>query len=94
VLINRLSNNQKYRFRKNPMDPAVSRKLPLLIIFNPLIEYILDLETLPTARGKKLLVSGWWGLVRHPNYLGDILTQISFGLIAGMFENNVVMSGI
>jgi len=45
------------------------------------------LETLPTARGKKLLVSGWWGLVRHPNYLGDIIIQISMGLIAGkLFE--------
>jgi protein-S-isoprenylcysteine O-methyltransferase Ste14 len=42
-----------------------------------------DLETLPTARGKKLLVSGWWGLVRHPNYLGDIICQIAIGLSAG-----------
>jgi Delta14-sterol reductase len=41
------------------------------------------LETLPTARGKKLLVSGWWGLVRHPNYLGDIICQIAIGLSAG-----------
>ena len=42
-----------------------------------------DLETLPTAGGKKLLVSGWWGLVRHPNYLGEILIQWSWVLPAG-----------
>jgi hypothetical protein len=36
------------------------------------------LETLPTAGGRKLLTSGWWGLVRHPNYLGEILIQWSW----------------
>jgi len=40
------------------------------------------LETLPTAGGKKLLISGWWGLVRHPNYLGEILIQWSWVLPA------------
>lgn len=28
---------------------------------------------MPTFHGKKLLVSGLWGMVRHPNYTGDIL---------------------
>lgn len=40
------------------------------------------LDTLPTAGGKKLLISGWWGLVRHPNYLGEILIQWSWVLPA------------
>ena len=31
-----------------------------------------DQETILTPTGKRLLASGWWGLVRHPNYLGDI----------------------
>ena len=44
-----------------------------------------DLETLPTAGGKKLLISGWWGLVRHPNYLGEILIQWSWVLPAGKY---------
>lgn len=37
-----------------------------------------DLEAIPTTQGKKLLVSGFWGIVRHPNYLGDIIIQLSF----------------
>lgn len=41
-----------------------------------------NLETLPTAGGRKLLISGWWGMVRHPNYLGEILIQWSWVLPA------------
>ena len=51
-----------------------------------------DLETLPTAGGKKLLVSGWWGLVRHPNYLGEILIQWSWVLPAGKFGYSAIDS--
>jgi len=41
-----------------------------------------NLETLPTAGGRKLLISGWWGLVRHPNFLGEILINWSWVLPA------------
>lgn len=34
------------------------------------------METIPTTLGKKLLVSGFWGISRHPNYLGDIIIQL------------------
>jgi len=40
------------------------------------------LETLSTAGNKKLVVSGWWGLVRHPNYLGEVLISWSWILPA------------
>ncbi|KYB27897.1 Lamin-B receptor-like Protein [Tribolium castaneum] len=30
------------------------------------------------SKNKKLLCSGLWGFVRHPNYLGDILMNISY----------------
>jgi len=40
------------------------------------------LETLATAGSKKLIVSGWWSMVRHPNYLGEILIQWSWVLPA------------
>ena len=37
-----------------------------------------------TASGKRLLVSGWWGLVRHPNYLGDIIMAFAWTFPCGM----------
>nr|XP_034177107.1 delta(14)-sterol reductase TM7SF2 isoform X2 [Osmia lignaria] len=40
---------------------------------NPLSPSLAHLETIPTIRGTKLIVSGLWGYVRHPNYLGDII---------------------
>lgn len=32
-----------------------------------------SLQTLQTERGRRLLVSGWWGVARHINYFGDWL---------------------
>jgi delta14-sterol reductase len=34
--------------------------------------------------GGKLLCSGWWGLARHSNYLGDILLAVSFAMPCGL----------
>jgi 7-dehydrocholesterol reductase len=39
----------------------------------------LDGET----RRTRLLTSGWWGLVRHANYVGDIMMAAAFGLACG-----------
>ncbi|XP_039625270.1 delta(14)-sterol reductase TM7SF2 [Polypterus senegalus] len=44
---------------------------------------IAGLETIPTATGKRLLVSGWWGFVRHPNYLGDLIMALAWSLPCG-----------
>lgn len=35
------------------------------------------MEYLRTPQGRYLILSGWWGLVRHPNYVGDIITTLS-----------------
>uniref|UniRef100_A0A8D1F4I8 Delta(14)-sterol reductase TM7SF2 n=2 Tax=Sus scrofa TaxID=9823 RepID=A0A8D1F4I8_PIG len=43
-----------------------------------------DLETIPTATGRQLLVSGWWGMVRHPNYLGDLIMALAWSLPCGV----------
>jgi len=40
------------------------------------------LETVTTAGNKKLIVSGWWSLVRHPNFLGEVIIQWSWALPA------------
>ena len=42
------------------------------------------LSTLQTARGTKLLCSGWWGVARHINYTGDWLMGVAWCLCAGV----------
>lgn len=41
------------------------------------------LRTLQTQRGTRLIVSGWWGLSRHPNYLGDWIMGVAWCLPLG-----------
>lgn len=50
---------------------------------NPYNPDLAHLETIPTSTGKKLLVSGWWGMCRKPNYFGDILMALSWSLACG-----------
>jgi protein-S-isoprenylcysteine O-methyltransferase Ste14 len=57
-----------------------------MYIFMTIVCFIVDLETIPTTTGKKLLVSGWWGMCRHPNYLGDLMMALSWSLTCGKFD--------
>ncbi|CAG9562419.1 unnamed protein product [Danaus chrysippus] len=57
------SNNIKYEFRENPLQPKV-----------------INLESMPTFHGKKLLTTHMWGRLRHPNYAGDILIHTALAL--------------
>lgn len=90
-VIYRASNLQKATFRKSPINPALARKEYVFVLPSNKIQYTLykftncisDFETIPTSRGKKLLVSGWWGWVRHPNYLGDIIVHWAWASTAG-----------
>lgn len=43
------------------------------------------MEVLTTSSGEKLLISGWYGWLRQPNYLGDILMYWAFVLPCGKF---------
>jgi delta14-sterol reductase/lamin-B receptor len=63
----RASNLQKHRFRLDPGRPVWGRAP----------EYI------RTAAGSLLLTSGWWGLARHLNYLGDLAMALAWCLPAG-----------
>ena len=40
---------------------------------NPEHPDVRHLKTIKTASGRRLLVSGWWGVARHINYFGDWL---------------------
>jgi protein-S-isoprenylcysteine O-methyltransferase Ste14 len=62
------SNLQKHRFRAN----AATR------IWGKPAEFI------ATTRGTKLLTSGWWGVARHSNYLGDLMMGLAWCLTTGI----------
>uniref|UniRef100_A0A8C6IGU5 Delta(14)-sterol reductase TM7SF2 n=1 Tax=Mus spicilegus TaxID=10103 RepID=A0A8C6IGU5_MUSSI len=57
---------------------------PLGLPMALLICLLKGLETIPTATGRQLLVSGWWGMVRHPNYLGDLIMALAWSLPCGL----------
>ena len=63
----RTSNLQKHRFSSDPMEPIWGEKP----------------EFIRTERGTLLLTSGWWGVSRHMNYLGDWLMGVSWSLNCG-----------
>jgi protein-S-isoprenylcysteine O-methyltransferase Ste14 len=62
------ANRQKHRFKRDPDHCRIWGK---------------QAESLETARGTRLLVSGYWGLARHMNYLGDWMIALSWGLLTG-----------
>jgi Delta14-sterol reductase len=69
-VIFRGANIQKHMFRKDPSRPI----------------WGLPAEYITTSRGSLLLTSGWWGMSRHMNYLGDLLMGLAWCLPCG-FES-------
>ena len=61
------ANRQKHRFRQSP-DRIIWGQTAVSI---------------RTSRGPSLLASGWWGLARHVNYLGDLLMGLAWCLPCG-----------
>eukprot|EP00092_Neocalanus_flemingeri_P034652 GFUD01037694.1.p1 GENE.GFUD01037694.1~~GFUD01037694.1.p1 ORF type:complete len:624 (-),score=156.46 GFUD01037694.1:628-2499(-) len=61
---------------------------------NPSNPALAHLETVSTAGNRKLIVSGWWGLVRHPNYLGEVLIQWSWVLPARLHGPGTILPAI
>ena len=55
---------------------------------NPKSPELVHVETFDGPQGKKLIVSGLWSIVRHPNYLGEILIQWSWVIPIGEREKN------
>eukprot|EP00055_Hartaetosiga_balthica_P008769 m.33658 g.33658 ORF g.33658 m.33658 type:complete len:424 (+) comp6464_c0_seq1:74-1345(+) len=50
---------------------------------NPSHPSFKNIETIQTARGTRLLASGWWGTSRHINYLGDLIMALAWCLPCG-----------
>ncbi len=66
-VIFRGANLQKHRFRKAPERPFWG--------FRP--------EFIQTRYGTKLLTSGFWGVARHSNYLGDLTMGLAWCMTTG-----------
>lgn len=63
----RTANLQKHKFRTEPTSQIWGKPATFL----------------QTKRGTKLLTSGWWGLARHANYLGDLMMALAWCLPCG-----------
>ncbi len=71
------ANEQRYRARRLGSRCRILGR-PARLIEAPFV----------TADGARhtslLLASGWWGIVRHPNYLGDLAMATAMGLACGV----------
>ncbi|KAI7871127.1 C14 sterol reductase [Spinellus fusiger] len=50
---------------------------------NPEDLSVKDITYIQTESGTRLLISGWWGMARHINYLGDWMMSLSWCLACG-----------
>jgi len=66
----RTANIQKHRFSRDP-GSLIWGRMPAFI---------------QTARGTKLLTSGFWGIARHANYFGDLMMALAWCLPC-LFDN-------
>lgn len=80
------ANEERRQFRKSP-----EKKLFLSSRVGTHIDatyYTLDECGEMVTRVNKLLTSGWWGWVRHPQYIFDIIQSFTWGILAGGFTSN------
>ncbi|KAH7402181.1 c-24(28) sterol reductase [Phaeosphaeria sp. MPI-PUGE-AT-0046c] len=73
------SNGQKNSFRQQERGQLIERKafphMPWTVIKNP--------RAIETKAGDRILVDGWFRIVRKPNYVPDMFFSMSWGLITG-----------
>lgn len=50
---------------------------------NPQDPRVGHLKVMKTSTGKSLIVSGYWGMCRHPNYVGDWLMSVGWASFSG-----------
>jgi delta14-sterol reductase len=44
---------------------------------------VAHLEVMKTSAGKSLITSGYWGVCRHPNYVGDWVMTLAWSMLCG-----------
>ncbi|OAA56348.1 c-14 sterol reductase [Niveomyces insectorum RCEF 264] len=60
---------------------------------NPADPRVAHLQYIETQSGSRLLVSGWWGLARHINYLGDWIQAWPYSLPTGLAGYVILAAG-
>lgn len=50
---------------------------------NPKDPKVAHLKVMKTSKGKSLIISGYWGTCRHPNYVGDWLMALGWATFTG-----------
>ncbi|KAK0630876.1 delta(14)-sterol reductase like protein [Bombardia bombarda] len=60
---------------------------------NPNDPRVAHLKYVETKAGTRLLVSGWWGVARHINYLGDWLQSWPYSLPTGIAGYTILSAG-
>ncbi|RCI15381.1 hypothetical protein L249_6561 [Ophiocordyceps polyrhachis-furcata BCC 54312] len=60
---------------------------------NPTDPTVAHLEYLETKAGSRLLTTGWWGVARHINYLGDWIQSWPYSLPTGLAGYQVLTAG-
>jgi len=50
---------------------------------NPQDPRVQHLQVMKTSAGKSLIISGYWGVCRHPNYVGDWLMALGWAACCG-----------
>ena len=78
---NQWTNEQRRLFRAQPTRPLFGKKRPPRFIVAKYTVQGADVEDV--TRSSFLLVDGWWGWVRHPQYIFDIVHAWSWALLAG-----------
>ncbi|KAM3469124.1 hypothetical protein MY5147_007292 [Beauveria neobassiana] len=60
---------------------------------NPNDPSVAHLEYIQTKTGSKLLTTGWWGVARHINYLGDWIQSWPYCLPTGLAGYQIMAAG-
>ncbi|KAI1859523.1 uncharacterized protein JN550_012041 [Neoarthrinium moseri] len=60
---------------------------------NPNDPSVAHLKYIETKTGSRLLISGWWGVARHINYLGDWIQGLPYSLPTGISGYVILSAG-
>ncbi|XP_035229935.1 delta(14)-sterol reductase LBR-like [Stegodyphus dumicola] len=59
---------------------------------NPFSSSLADVASIPTSQKKRLIASGLWGVIRHPNYLGLLIMAVAWTLPCGVYKIRILCS--